>query len=615
MKRITHRLRENKGLEAPALKVFIDTEANRQPLDATSEMQTLWFGWLLFEREQTTKGKTWKAERWHRFETASDAWDLLESFCQPKMVLYVYAHNWDYDGAMLSMEEESGRRGWRLDSYVRSSHFLWAKFKRDSLTILFIDTLNYFPISLARLGDSMAVPKLTMPDLADNANQWDIYCKRDVEVIRQAINNLLSVVHMHDLGNFAKTAASQAFNAYKHHYMKTRPLILNDERISLLERASYYGGRVECFNRNPQRRLITYLDINSMYPFVMRENEYPFQKLRKGQFLSLAEMAELLERRSVTATCYLNARASIYPKRINDVLCFPIGRFWTVLSTPEIKLALERNELEAVGDWVSYAHAPLFADYVNDLYALRLNYDLAGNAAFSTMVKLLLNSLYGKFGQRGRRWLLCHETYEHTEDEFVFDCQRKGVALVHRTRFGRVLHELRDEEAFDSMPAIAAHVTAYARVYLWRLLEIAGQSHALYCDTDSIFVDKTGLKNLATSINAKEMGALKVAGSATYAHFIAPKFYHFGTIKHRKGIRDNARQLDEQLFEQDQFQSYDVTLGQGKEGQIIVRKVQKFVRLNYRKGITGADGIVRPFELAETEADRPESFFRRRDND
>lgn len=605
MKRVTHRLRENASLERPRLKVFLDTEAHRQINPDRSEEQTLAFGWLLYEDSREVRGKALNRKEWHRFDTAAQCWALLEDYCQRKMVLYVYAHNWDYDAALIQMQTQAELGGWKMLEYVRSSHFMWAKFKRDKHTILFVDTINYFAMPLAVLGESMDVAKLTMPEMDDTPEAWDIYCRRDVEVLQQAVDNLIAVVNEHDLGNFAKTAAGQAFNAFKHHYMEQKPLILNDGQVSALERAAYYGGKVEVFNRAEQRQHITCLDVNSMYPYVMRFNEFPYEKHLKARRASLEQIREVMADYDVVALCYLDVQNPVYPRRIDSILCFPTGQFWSTLTTPEIRHAMAAGELLEVGHYVSYKRAPLFQDFVRDLYALRRGYENEGNKAFATACKLLLNSLYGKFGQRGRRWVICSAGFDHTEAEFIFDCQHNGFPLAHRERFGRVLHEVRDEEAFDSLPVVAAHVTAYARLRLSELIDKAGREHVYYCDTDSIFVDDVGLSAVRAEMDSTALGALKIEGEAEYAWFQAPKFYQFGQKHKRKGVRASARELAADTFEQPQFESYDRALARGVDGSIHVAAQVKHYSMRYRKGDTLPDGTVRPFALHESREDYP----------
>lgn len=599
MKRFTHRLRENKGLERPTLRMFVDTEARRKRHPDKSETQTLWFGWTCYEHEQTHFGRTTKAQTWKRFTTAAEFWALVDEIALPKKALYVYAHNWDYDAAMIELQAQAELNDWVNVSYVRSTHFLWAKFRREKSSLIFVDTLNYFPVSLTSLGESMPVPKLTMPGPRAGAAKWDEYCKRDVEVLRYAVNALIDVVADNELGNFAKTAASQAFNAYKHRYMVERPLIINDPVIEKIERDSYHGGRVEVFNAAPIEDDVYYLDVNSMYPYVMKENVYPYEKWLRRKSATVRDVETWIKTSSIVAECLIETETPIYPKYIDTILCFPIGQFWATLTTPEIEEALKRGHLKAVGSIVVYRNAPLFREYVTDLYALRRKYQAEGNKAFATVVKLLLNSLYGKFGQRGRRWLPCPEIGDCPVDDFLVDCMGDGRPLSHRLRFGQVIHEIKDEESFDSMPVIAAHVTAFARIYLWQLIEKAGEKHVFYCDTDSLFCDPRGFRNLDALIDPGELGLVKVEGKAERAHFRGPKYYQWGTVTHRKGIRANALEIAPDVFEQAQFESYDRALAGGHDGQITVRQIIKRVTGRYRKGDILPDGSVRPFRLTE----------------
>ena len=597
--RRTHILKENHRTATPTSRVYVDTEAHREVTAPGVERQTLWFGYACRVRTNGYRGKVNTQEDWLYFSDSDTFWKQLDAWSEPKRPMYIYAHNWDYDAALIEMATQSAKRGWEAREYIRSNHWLWAEFVKGDRKLVFIDSLNYFATSLANLGESIGVSKLQFPSDTSTDDEWRTYCKQDVGVLKEAIERFYLFIRENDLGNYQRTLAGQAMAAYKHRFNPARILILEDERISDLERQSYYGGRVEAFYRKEINQTVTCLDINSMFPFVMAENKYPIRKVRKGRSLSLAALSDILRYNCAVATVLIDTTVNAYPKRLDDILCWPVGRFWTTLCTPELQYALDRGDIVEIRDWVEYETVDLFSAYVHELYDIRQQYKAAGNDAFSYMTKIMLNSLYGKFGQRGFRWERCKQSYDDCPTEFYFDCQGTGRALKHRRRFQEVDHELQDSESFDSFPAISAHVTSYARMLLWRLLETAGPRNVYYCDTDSLFVTDAGLQALSGYVHPTALGALKVEGAKPFALFSAPKFYLWGEKRKAKGVRASARQIDPQTFEQEQFESYDRVLSRGEDGYITVRTIQKYNRLAYRKGVSQPDGWVTPFQLSE----------------
>jgi len=82
-------------------------------------------------------------------------------------------------------------------------------------------------------------------------------------------------------------------------------------------------------------------------------------------------------------------------------------------------------------------------------------------------------------------------------------------------------------EASNSFVAIASFVTAYARCYLWELIEKAGEENVLYMDTDSLFVTKKGYENLKDYLDNKELGKLKLEDVTEDLTIWGAKLYKF----------------------------------------------------------------------------------------
>ncbi len=597
MTRKTHILRPNKAGYAPTCRVYVDTEAHRRVLENGDEEQTLWFGWGLYERERTSHGREHLTTEWKRFEESAHFWAWLDTIIYDGCTLYIYAHNWDYDAAMLSLESESRSHDWTCTRYARATHTIMWRFTRGKQRLVFVDTINYFPMSLDTLGKSMQSSKLSMPDAGASQADWDAYCRRDVEVLRDAMHTLYAFVHDHDLGKLMLTTPAQALAAFRHRFMPTRILILADDAISALERESYHGGRVEVFYDQPLAGEILGLDVNSMYPAVMRDGEYPVWKLAKGTSLSLTRLRGMLARQCVIARVRIHTEAPAYPIVVESRLCFPVGDFWTVLTTPELRLALECGDLRECAEWVSYARRNLFREYVDELYDLRARYRAEGNTAFELMCKLMLNGLYGKFGQSGHVWSECGDGYDTDSRDFFVRCKGQTHPLLHHVRMGVVLHNERDAESQDSFPAIAAHVTADARVRLWRLREAAGAHAVYYCDTDSLYVNPDALTGLSGELHPTALGKLKLERRLSRAWFRASKDYDVDGDVKIKGIRKRAHKVADGEYVQEQFTSYDSMMSRDIEGRVDVKRVTKHVSHADSKSTATASGWREPLRL------------------
>lgn len=577
-KRFTHIIRPNSKVYVPLERVYVDCEAHRTPYGYNVEKQTLWFGWACYERQRDGGAGETITEDWLRFETAETFWTWLESKAQPHTRTLIYAHNLGYDAALLQLATMSANSGWQMSEYVPDPHLLWVQFTKDGRTLLFVDTLNYFNCSLRYLGESIGVGKLVMPEGTTDSEQWDAYCKQDVNVLRQAMHAYYELLETEDLGHYQRTAASQAYGAFRHRFMKHDILVVADEKLSSLERKAYHGGRTEVFYDREIVGTTHCLDINAMYPAMMATHLYPTKKVRKGDSLSLDDLQRYLNWGCVIAEVTLTTDEPCYPYDTGSRVIYPIGTFTTTLTTRELHHALYRNRIQSVGSWAVYEDALLFQNFVLTLHRLRHKYKDEGNAAFSYMCKLLMNSLYGKFGQNGRRWLPCSDPPIDGVIEAYGSCSDSAETLLHRLRFDVWQHQLRDSEAFESFPAIAAHITADARMHLWQMITTAGREHVFYCDTDSVYCDEVGMQRLHSYIDARVLGALKHEGTYQSVHFRAPKDYRLESYNKVKGVRSTAWAVRDGYYEQDQFESYDQVLGRGDDGYILVKRIAKSVK-------------------------------------
>lgn len=597
--RRAHYLKGNQRTEVPRHFIFVDTETRAEVPGAQREIHTLWFGWALYVRNRKSRGKEIQTEEWHRFTSALDFWEWATSKAHKGNKLYIFAHNWNFDGSILYTATTLRELGWDTMQYINEKPPFFLRVEKERRYVCLVDTLNFFTTSLSDLGSSIGIAKLEMPARTDNGESWDLYCRRDVDVLRTAMEAFISFIVAEDLGNFRPTLASQAMNAYRHRFMHHHILVHNDERVCDLERASYYGGRVENFYIGEVNEPLYYLDVNSLYPAVMASELYPAVLRGKVESLDLIHLKMLLEKYCVTAQVTIETDEPVYPLRTRERLLFPVGRYDTVLSTPELQHALAAGRIKAVANVAWYANANLFSDYVEALYARRQTYARDGNPAFAYLCKILLNSLYGKFGQSGRNWETVRPATDSDPVEWWEQLEDGGPVWKHRIRLGMIQRLEKDDESRDSFPAIAAHVTAYGRMHLWELMQIAGAGHVYYSDTDSLIVDRQGYEAVGAGRMGPGLGALKLERSTDSATFYGPKDYNFGDIERHKGIRRNAVKVAKATWEQAKFCSWDWHLGHDQEGRVFIDTVTKTLGRQYKKGTIGESGWVRPFDMRD----------------
>ena len=599
--RRAHYLRANHKSEFPHDCVWFDTETLEQRVSIKTVRHVLDFGHAAYRRRLGPD--LWGAPKWTRFVTPDAFWDWVFELRKGKSRLTLFCHNMAFDLPVLDAFRLLPAAGWKLKTAIIDSPPVILTWRRGGQTLRFLDTLNFWRQKLAVIGETMGLSKLPMPARGASCATWNAYCRRDVEIIMAACLRWFAFLQVHDLGGFAPTIASQAMRAFRHRFMSDPILIDNQPEALALARAAYLGGRVECFRIGKLAGPLTLYDINSHYSHCMSTQRYPTRLMATCSAPKIEEVADWITRYCVVAKCALSTQEPAYPLEYESKLVFPVGQFETVLTTPELCHALERGRVTKITDIALYESAPIFWEYVHELYELRLAAARDEDAVLEWQCKRLLNALYGKFGQRGRMF----ETVTETTDGGIgvwTEIDRETGEVRNMRQFGGLIQEQKTEgESRDSHPAIAAHVTAYGRMALWGWIKRAGKGHVHYVDTDSLLVDSVGARRLAPAVDATALGRLKVEGTFASGHLYGLKDYQLGAITKTKGVRPSAHWIDSDTVEQEHWSTLVGLLRRGDLSAPIVEQRVKHLRRVYTKGSVQPDGSIRPLRLP-TEAPR-----------
>ncbi|GAG61900.1 unnamed protein product, partial [marine sediment metagenome] len=264
--------------------------------------------------------------------------------------------------------------------------------------------MNWFAESLKQIGERLGVPKIRIDFAKCTESELSMYCKRDVEILLAAYKDFVRFLEGNKISRLCFTIGSTAMACYLLNYYDHKIYIHNNSEAIDLERASYRGGRVECFYLGEKSDETFYaLDVNSLYPAVMYHGSFPVKYLTCTERGSVENLKRCLKTEAVIAKVLIETDEPAYAVK-RDRTIFPVGRFWTVLCTPELVYALCHNHIVEVKDIITYETASIFTRYVKRLYTLRQDFKSANVKTYENICKLLLNSLYGKFGQRAEVW-------------------------------------------------------------------------------------------------------------------------------------------------------------------------------------------------------------------
>jgi len=592
-----HCLIREKTLAIPRHLIFFDTETIQERLENGDTKQRLKLGWACYIQRAYGRNRT-KLE-WFYFDNPLDFWTFVYKHTERKRKLWVLARNLVFDFTMV--------RGW---TYLRQVGFKLKFFHNEGCTsiisvkgrfgsIVFLDIMNWFVESLAETGKRIGRPKLKIDFETCSDSELSAYCKRDVEIEVDNFERFIKFLEGNAISRLCYTRGSTAMAAYLFSHYRHKIYIHNNEQAIELERQAYRGGRCECFylgglnNEN-----YSFVDVNSLYPFVMSNNKYPCKYVKLLHRISCVALQHIIEHESAVAEVLIDTDEPVYAIRRERTI-FPIGQFWACLTTPELKYAFEHNHIVKIERAVVYKQADLFSSYVNRFYKLRQEFKSAGVAEYEELCKKMLNSLYGKFGQKADVWEKIGDCpSEPDRVELLF---KSGVCGVKQIRYllGEIFELKGYEESFNSFPAIAAHVTAYGRMYLYELMKIAGEGNYFYCDTDSLIVNEVGLCNLQSQIDNVKLGGLKIVENIENLIIRGLKDYSTETKQVVKGIRKNAVKIADGVYEQDIWPSFRGTLRKASTDSYTVKRQRKILVRKYTKGTVNSDGSVVPFLLGE----------------
>ena len=615
-----HTLRKNDNLDMQNDFIFFDTETNRIKIDKDTEYQTLKLGWCIYWNRSS--GKT----EYLFFETIKQFKSFVYEKLESVDCLYLLAHNMDFDIKIIQgYTEFIVKDGWNLSQYpyVEGLTFI-LQLEKNGKKLIFLSTTNFFDTSLDFIGEEiLKLPKLKI-DL-DNCSHADLkkYCLRDTEIIYRLIKSLIQFLTDNNLSKFRNTKASLGFNIFKHKFYdpKKNPILIHNWVNAVkLERHSYHGGISDCFKIGNFTEKLYKLDINSMYPYIMKTKELPnrlllYKKFKNGQNV-IEDIKKYLNDYLVIVNCQIflpseyayiltpvkmKYRNSVNRLKTEKKTIFLCGTFNVSLCSPEFNFVLKYGKVLKINEIAVYQKGFLFNDFVDYFYNKRLEFKKEGNVVYAEFCKFILNSLSGKFGQkRTDMQLMGHIEEPKFESVEIYN---EDIDQVEKYKymgydFYRVLDT--DDNAFDSFVAVIAFITSYARMYLVNLILTAGRKNVYYTDTDCLIVNEQGYKNLQKFISNDQLGCLKIEGISNDSTFIAPKMYTFNEITKIKGIKKKAKLLSETktefVFEQPQFQRFKSAFNDNALDKQIVRLTEKVIQKSYNKG-TVKNGEVIPYEV------------------
>jgi hypothetical protein len=394
------------------------------------------------------------------------------------------------------------------------------------------------------------------------------YIYNDVKALFEIINKFSKEVFDLEKVNITNnlSISSLALNVFLTNYYNALNMSLYipkyEQYVDL--HPAYFGGRVEVFEQYGEDLHV--YDVNSLYSKVML-NDMPIGPAIKSTDTDLD---------NYFGFCYatVNVPDSVY----NPILPFrdglgniynPTGTWTSMFSSELLKYAKEVNNVEVK---VHYGYKyekgkDLFKSYIEKYFDLKRN---ATNESRRIIAKLMLNSLYGRWGLRYfdsiTKFMTTEEFIELSLKYQILDnikfSEDNNIELVkYSLKPSDILKEF-DNEAFEKLNSeinnnqdfivrclpLSAMITSYAISYMYKFLNLPNNK-CYYSDTDSMVLEKP----LDPKYIGDGLGQFKYVGKIKRGYFISPKLYclileNGQTIIKAKGIKSEF--LKEQDFKE-----------------------------------------------------------------
>ena len=293
-------------------------------------------------------------------------------------------------------------------------------------------------------------------------------------------------------------------------YFKPRQAV--DKFIS----KAYAGGRVEVFQANEFEKVNVY-DINSLYPSVMLEKmpintpkkAYKFHEDRIGVY---------------------HVKFNQFNKKIPAVLWAKSSGFSLefiykgegYFFSNEIEKAIKvGTDIEIIDGYVWTKSKAIFKDFINYFYNLRQENK---NNVLNYICKIILNSLYGKFGQREEKSRLI---FIPSHKKLIKMLKSKKYHIsIYDDKIG--LYQITESQNINHrLIYLSAYITSLARVKLYQSID----KDTIYCDTDSIHTSHFFNGKISDKLGDWK---LEATGKGIY---VARKGYMIGESVKFKGMK------------------------------------------------------------------------------
>lgn len=594
--RVTHWLPANEANRFPRRIVTFDTET-RATISARKERHRFRLAVATADRIDKL---TLEPDRTEQCETTDPEtlWRFVDGWTRANGRTVVFAHNLGFDLRTSGGLEILPELGWQLSAISLDNYRCWARWKKGSRGLTMVDTASFYPVSLARIATAIGKRKHRLPDQSEPDGEWFKRCRKDVEITRAAVLQLLQWLEGNDMGSFRNTGPAQAEAAYRHRFMPRKAMLVHDHSPAIdAERKSSYTGRAEAWRHGLQPGWLYEWDYRLAYAHLVRRLPVPTRLVGHKYDCPPGWLDKATAQYTVLADVDVDTPTEVVPTNDEGRIVWPTGRFRSTLWDRELQLLeLEGGSYKIRTAWL-YERAPALRDWAEWIIGSLDHPTEQVDRLQQLMLKSWSRSLIGRFGLRyptmteiatSPRADLQHLPYY----DDVTGETRYQLQIGHQ-----ILEQAGAEEGRNSMPAVMAYVMSAGRVQLWATMRAAGLYNVAYVDTDSILVDQQGHDRLQSRLGAGRGDGLRYKRRMRGVEILGPRMVVTSDDTKIAGLSKNATRTGHRSWEAEYWESAKTAVGHGRASEVVVEKRTFRIKADDRRRRHLADGRTGPYNL------------------
>ena len=602
--RTPHWIKGNKTERIPHRWIVADTESRTaETLDG--ECQTLRCAVAVRWRDDLVTGEH---EEWAEFDDAGQFWRWVIAWTYTHGRTCLAFHNAGYDCSILDAFTWLPALGCEL---------VWCNLDRDVSvitwgtpggTLVIWDTYTYTGAGLDALAPLVGIAKPRLPAQAADEELWLARCRADVAITAAVVRELLAFIRREHLGNWQPSGAGMGYTTWRHRFYTHKVLVHDDTDALAAERMAMHAGRAEAWwHGEAPGGPFTEWDMSMSYCRIAAECLLP-AKLWDTEVRPSRRVHEwALDHWRVLAVVECETEVPSVPARHEDRVCWPVGRFWTVLWDTELALLREFGGRYRVAQQWRYTRKPVLAEWARwSMEMCGLGSPAIGEVA-RTWVKHQSRATIGRMGLRNASWERWSANWmrDYTGISYLTEPGRDTTRLMHVG--GSVWRESERAEAQQSVPQVTSWIMSESRSRLLRAAAAAGVERVLHLDTDSLIVTAAGDRALQTAIAAGLPGGWRPKHRWRSLEVTGPRHYRTPGRRQVPGVPLRAEETEPGTFRGEVWDSLARSLAEGRTGEVRVRdRTWRPGRVDHRRPYRGeVNGPALPIELGPGSEEEP----------